>query len=85
MIGHMLDAIREQPAARLREIEDREIADLDWHVVGPNDQGWATIACDGCEEIETLKGSSRQLAEKVQGMCWMIYDGQVLCVSCQAK
>lgn len=81
----MIDHLFTHTASRIRSIEEMEISRLASHCDPLNSEGWTTSECHGCLAIEVLKGSQRELAEKLYGMGYMIYHGNLLCRKCLAR
>jgi len=72
-------------AARIRQLEECEISALASLCDPPNAEGWITSECHECLEIETLKGSQRELAEHLYNAGYMVYHRQMICRECQAR
>lgn len=81
----MFSHLHDNTASRIRSIEEMEISRLASHCDPLNSEGWTTSECHGCLAIEVLKGSQRELAEKLYGTGYMIYHGNLLCDSCLRK
>lgn len=81
--GYELQPISE--ASKIHEMEEIEISKLASHCDPLNPEGWTTAECHECLAIETIKGTQRELAEKLYNAGWMIYQGQTLCRECQDR
>lgn len=69
--------------SRRREVEEREISALASHAEPANAIGWVQFFCHECDAVETIRGTARELAEKIYNLNWMLMFNNVLCPECQ--